>query len=492
MEIQEYWNVLRARWRTIVAIGLATTLFALGWSLVTTPVYSSTARLFVSTTSGTLTATDLFSSGQYAEQRVESYTRLVTGLEVADRTVAATGLDMAPTELQSKISADATPGTVLIDVTVSDESPERARDLANAVSLAFSQVVEEIERPSDGSPAPARVSVASSANLPDSPVVPATERNVAFGMILGFVLGMALAVLRHRLDRRVQDSRSLAGATGAPVMGTLPEPKASESMLIDFDAEDYNASAEAYRIVRANVEYSAAMDTPASILVTSPWEDEGKTAVASNLAVALAKSGRNVVLVDGNLRGPEIANLLGVDGSVGLASVLAGDVPLAQALRKLDGGPTVLPAGPVPRHIGELVGRIGARDLFAELCSSFDYVVVDSAAVLPVADTAVLAKSTTGVLLTARAGRTTSDDLGRAVEAVRAVEGRIIGCVLTFVPEKEYRSGRRTARVAGKRSHHRRRQFRRSAQQRSASVAPDRTANAEINPERANLSDRRS
>ena len=127
------------------------------------------------------------------------------GETLAQRTIDKLGLDMSAEQLQANVKASAKPDTVLIDVDVLDESPVRARDIANTLSDEFVAMVRELETPEDGATPDARVVVEQRASIPNHPVVPKTARNIAIGLALGVLLGIGLAVLRDLLDNTVKD-----------------------------------------------------------------------------------------------------------------------------------------------------------------------------------------------------------------------------------------------------------------------------------------------
>ena len=133
MKFQEYAKLLRSRWITVFSAILAAVLGAFILTLLTTPLYEASTRLFVSTTAGA-SASDLYQSSRYSQERVLSYSELITGETLANRTIEKLNLEKSPQELSEQVTARATPNTVLIAVKVRDASPVQARDIANAMS----------------------------------------------------------------------------------------------------------------------------------------------------------------------------------------------------------------------------------------------------------------------------------------------------------------------------------------------------------------------
>lgn len=436
MSIQEILHLLRARWLIICATIAVVVMGAVTATLLTTPLYQASTRLFVSTSSGN-SVSDTYQGNLFSQQRVISYTELVMGETLAQRTIDKLGLDMTAAELSSSVTASAKPDTVLINVKVLDASPVRARDIADALSDEFVVMVGELETPEGGGRPDARVIVEQHASIPASPVTPKKTRNVAAGLALGVLLGVGLAFLRDRLDNTVKDRQSLEDITGVALVGSIPLDKARrKEPAISFDS-DNSAIAEAFRKLRTNLQFLAVDNPPRVIVVTSSVPSEGKSTTAINIALALAEGNHNVVLVDGDLRRPTLDKYLGLVGRVGFSTVLAGRVSLDDVLQKTRFPRlTVLTSGAVPPNPSELLGSLAAQKVFAELRSRFDYVVVDSCPLLAVTDAAILAADADGVLLMARFGDTKRAQLMPAVRSLRDVGAPLLGAMFTMTPTR--------------------------------------------------------
>ncbi|RZL71497.1 MAG: protein tyrosine kinase, partial [Rhodococcus sp. (in: high G+C Gram-positive bacteria)] len=142
MTVRRYAAALRARWLVIVATTIVGTLIAVVFSLVTTPMYQSTTQFFVTTTA--VSSSDVYQNNLASQQRVVSYTELLTGRELARRVVDQLGLPISPDELTDRITATAKPNSVLLDASVVDSSPAQARDIANAIGELFPTLVGEL------------------------------------------------------------------------------------------------------------------------------------------------------------------------------------------------------------------------------------------------------------------------------------------------------------------------------------------------------------
>lgn len=438
MEIQDYLRILKARWIIIAVTVIVAILGALGASLLTTPLYESSARMFVSTSGGT-SVSETYQGNLFSQQRVASYSELVTSEALAARVLDVLPLGLTPSQLAAKVKASSTPDTVLFDITVTDPSPATARDIANAMASELTSQVRDLETPEDGGTPSAGVKTFQQADASGSPVSPNTKRNLALGAAVGLLLGIALAVLRDRLDNTIKDRREIESISGKALVGTIPFDKERKTHpAVDFQDLAQSSSAEAFRELRTNLQFLEVDHPPRVIVVTSAIPSEGKTTTAVNLAVALAEAGHHVVLVEGDLRRPRISKYLGLIGSVGLSTVLAGQAKVDEVLQPTRyEGLQALASGPLPPNPSELLGSEASRALMVELRSKFDYVIVDGAPLLPVTDSAVLTTHSDGALLVTRYGHTKSNELSRAIGNLETIGAHVLGVVLALTPSKK-------------------------------------------------------
>jgi capsular exopolysaccharide synthesis family protein len=352
---------------------------------------------------------------------------------------------MSTQELQAEIEATPVEDTALVEVTITDSSAQRARDIADAVGTEFSAFIAELEAPRDGGVAPVKLSVTDRPDLASAPTSPDTVRNVATGLVLGLLVGAVLAVARARPDRRVQDGEQAAELTGAPVLGhVVRDPALSKRHLVDGTGA--GPAAEDYRQLRNNLQWLDADDPPSVIMVTSAVPSEGKTTTVVNLALVLADAGHKVAVVDADLRTSKATDYLGMTGGAGLSNVLGGTADLNEVVQRYDDREIwVIAAGPTPANPGELLATDEMRSLIDKLRGDYDYVLVDAPPVLSVADASGMAMYTDGVLLVVRRGSTQVGELREAAVVLERVRAKTLGVVLNIVPAK--------ARVTGGRSY---------------------------------------
>jgi capsular exopolysaccharide synthesis family protein len=192
---------------------------------------------------------------------------------------------------------------------------------------------------------------------------------------------------------------------------------------------------EAFRQLRTNLQF-VDVDRPRKvILVTSSMPGEGKTTTLLNLAIALASAGTRVLVIDADLRRPKASDLLGLDRTVGLTSVLAGRVRPEQVIQPWGGGVfDVLAGGPLPPNPSELLASNHMHVLLAELRERYDTILIDAPPLLPVTDAAAVAPATDGAILICSFKKTTRSQVESAVQALSAVSAPLLGTVFNMVP----------------------------------------------------------
>lgn len=433
MDIRDYLRVLRAGWALLLLGLLLGGAVAAGISMVLPAEYTATTQMFVSTT-GASDLAQAVQGSQYTEQKVASYAQLLTSKELVSAVIEDLNLDARPRDLIAQIDAEVVQDTTILNVSVTDPSPERARDIAASIDSEFGSMVRELETGDGEEVSPVRVSVVATPELPEAPSAPAVIPNTALGLTLGLVLAGALAVLRDRLDTTVKDDEVATETARAPVIGHIPDdPELAGAHVTQ--PHSTSSAAEAIRQVRANLAFLDVDDPPRSIMVTSSVPDEGKTTLAVNLALALAEAGNSVVLVEADLRRPKVTRYLGMVRGAGLTNVLTRGASLADVLQDVAGGNLqVLPAGPVPPNPSELLSSDAMASLVEQLVGKYDIVVLDAPPVLPVADASAMAGLVDGVLLCARWGVVTSAQLDRSATVFERLSAHVLGVVMTMVP----------------------------------------------------------
>ncbi|MGH9164512.1 MAG: polysaccharide biosynthesis tyrosine autokinase, partial [Acidimicrobiales bacterium] len=283
----------------------------------------------------------------------------------------------------------------------------------------------------------------TAATVPASPFEPNPPATAVLALFLGTLLGVGLAFLFEYLDDSLRTKDELERSTaGLPVLGLIPVTPgwrhADDAHTVTLRAPA-SIAAEAYRSLRASIQFLG-LDAPVRTLqITSPSSAEGKTTTVANLCVALAGAGQRVVVVDCDLRRSRLHDFFGLTNEVGFTSVLLGDIPLSEALQPVPGveGLRVLASGPRPPNPSELLSGSRTIEVIVALQRHADVVVIDSPPVLPVSDALVLAARVDATLLVAHARRTSRRAITRALELLHQVDAPVVGTVLNGTKASE-------------------------------------------------------
>lgn len=269
------------------------------------------------------------------------------------------------------------------------------------------------------------------------PAKPQKARIMAMALVLGLMMGSGLALLMDMLDHRIRSIEEITKLAGAPLLGTVPSMPKSESLpergrKVHLAAQ--STTSEAFRTIRTAVFFSIPQDQAKIIQVTSAMQGEGKSTLISNLGIAMAQSGQNVLIIDADCRRPNQHLIHQVDRNAGLSGVLTGMQSPRQAIIKtaID-GLDLMPCGPETRNPAELLNSDLFTQLLEKLAGHYDRILIDSPPISPVADGSILAARADATILVARVNQTRRKALVRSCEVLQNVGGRVVGCVVNDI-----------------------------------------------------------
>jgi capsular exopolysaccharide synthesis family protein len=406
----------------------------LSWSAERT--YTSSTQLFVGAV-GSTDSSGAYEGNLFSQERVASYTQIVTSPDLGKLVVADLKLPLSAKELAAKVTASAVPQTVVLDVQVTDTSPQRAQAIAASVGRQFAQLITGLETPAGATSSTVDVRTIRTPDFNPEPVSPDVFGNLWRGAAIGLVLGTGLALLRARTDRTVRDDDDVEEAAGAHVVGRVLEQRRGIRSRLPSHVVGQSAVAEAYRALRVNLRHLGGGPAPRVVVVAGAMPGVGASTVAVNLAASLATSGTRVLLIDADLRRPRVTRYLNLPDGPGLTDVLTGSAELKDVVHPWQGGRlAVLGAGPLPADPEALLGSARMRSLLDVLRDQYDQVVIDAPPLLAVVDGAVLSSFADSCLLVVHVGRTTGEQLAEAAATVTRVQVPSLGVVLNRVPRR--------------------------------------------------------
>jgi capsular exopolysaccharide synthesis family protein len=434
--LRAYLRIFRERWKLIWII----TVFAVGIAILITAItpksYTASTQIFVaSNSSGDVTGQGNYTDQLLAQTYVTTFAQVVANPDTLNAVIKDLHLTLTAQQLKGKLSADAPAATSLLNIHASDRSPAVAAAIANSTSRAFINVAENtLTKPPTQATGTVNMHITSPATAPSKPASPDTVLNLVLGVVLGLLIGAGVAIGRDVLDSRIKDPDTLSEVARAPVMGVVVDDPKTDRHPIATRAGNRNIRAENFRQLRANLQFANVDNHPRVIAITSSVSTEGKTTVAINLASTLAEAGFSVCLVDADLRRPSVAKVLGLVSPVGLTSVLIHQIELSEVLQHAGSSLYVLTSGPTPPNPSEVLASSYVRDVIRSLLDKVDYVIIDTAPLLPVADGSEVAALADGTLLVARQGLTTDSNVKRAVATLARVDAKLLGVVLNRMP----------------------------------------------------------
>lgn len=437
MTFPDYVRILREQW-LVVLIAILVGLGGAVAAFVSIPKeYTAKITMYVSSQQGGDSPGAAYEGAQLSQQRVTSYVELVGNERLAEDVVSRLRLSDSPDELAGKIFAESAPGSVLINVTVADESAQRAADIANAAGEVLTTLVNELERPTQpGASQAVAVRVVKPAAVPSAPSSTGLPLLLVLGLLAGAVVGVGAALARNAFDVSVKTAAQLREVAGAPVLGTIAfDPKVPKRPLTIHE-DSFSPRSEAFRRLRTNLQFIDVDSPPQVILITSPMPSDGKTTTLVNLAIALASAETRVLVIEADVRRPMVSDLLGLERAVGLTSVLTGRTNVGRVIQHWAGTFDVLSSGPLPPNPTELLSSRRMYALIQGLRTRYDVILVDSSPLLPVADALAVALMTDGAIVLSRYKKTTVPQLTAAVDALRAASTPVLGTVLTMAPNK--------------------------------------------------------
>jgi tyrosine-protein kinase len=459
LDFHQWWGLIRRRKWLLLAIVVVVPLAVYVVSSQLPKTYQSRATVKVQPTG----AASSVISGVSAKAEIGEARTLIKTAVVARR--AARLLHKRPTAARALLGhvtvepADPSEaGGNFIAITATASGPTEAADIANAFAHALGQTrtaaaTREINRTihtleaqsaesADAGQALAKdlqqlrllkasqggtTEIVEEAAPPAAPISPKPKRNTTIALILALLIAAALAPLLDRLDRRVREPGELEELLDAPVLAMVPDDA--------FPGHSPNPHVrESFQRLRAGLTYFNVDRSLSTLVVASPVQQDGKTTVAINLAIAYALDERDVILVDGDLRRPQIATRLGKETSVGIESVLVGEATLEQALVYVETGAgrlRILPGATQAPNPAVLLGSQRMRMLLAELSEQVDMVIVDTPGLLAVSDSIPLFSQVAGTVVVSRLGRTPKDALHRAKQVIDSAGGTVLGSVVT-------------------------------------------------------------
>ena len=423
MTFRQLSDAVRRGWVIVLVSLLVGAGVAAAWSLTRTSEYEATAQLFL----GVRTATQAEDSRQdtlYLQQRMPSYAAVLRSPALGERVAKELGLAATGVDVAGSMTVQVPDGTVLLDVTVRNASPEAAQAIANATGTELAAYLAELENAGGAEIDAVDVTTIRSAELPDSPASPDVLVDVLAGALLGLAVGLGLAFLRAASDDRVRTADDVT-ALGVQLLGEVPG-RGHGAATVSAARED------GLRRIRLHLLSDGQRGKDLRVVtMVAPAAGCDSGAMALDLARSLVAAGESVIVVDADLAASCLTRLLELPRDrPGFAELVAGGVQPDAVLVPDVPGLRVVPAGTSPRHSADLVLPAPAERALRMLAQLADRVIVAGPPLDGPADAEVLATTNDGVVLLLAGGAIKG---ARAQQAVHVLEGlgvTLLGCTL--------------------------------------------------------------
>ncbi|HZK05672.1 MAG TPA: polysaccharide biosynthesis tyrosine autokinase [Actinomycetaceae bacterium] len=437
MDLNEYLYVLRRFWKSILVGSLLGLAAGAVLSLVMTPTYTASTSLFFAVRSAD-SISEMAQGSSYAEQQVESFARVATAPIVLQPVIDSLELDDSPAGLAHRVQTTVPEGTSILDISVSDTDSQRAADTVAGIAESLIVAAGNISARDSADLPVVEATVISPPVVPTSWTTPNVMRNLTLGFMLGLLLGMGQALLRHVLDRKIRTAEDVARVTEAAVVGTIALDSDARAHPLAVGDNVRSARAEDYRRLRTALRFLGVGGRARVFAISSAIAGEGKSTTTLNLAFALAATNLSVLVIEADLRRPSISDRLDLENAAGLTSVLIGRAYPNEVVQPIHEGLHVLTSGGLPPNPSELLGSDAMREVIELAAEKYDYVLLDTAPLLSVADTAALASMVDGILIVAASGQVEAQQLQTAIEVVHGASGHVAGIVLNKATTEAY------------------------------------------------------
>lgn len=382
--------------------------------------------------------------GTYISNQITSYPTLATTEAVLQPVIEKLQLDESVEALAAQLTVTNPTNTAFVTISATDGDAAQSAAIANAVAKSLQNVVENDLYVNGDNQSPIKVSIVQKANVPDAPSSPKTVLYLAVGVVLGLIVGVFAALLKDLLSTKIEETSDVRGVVHASALGSVPKNEALDGTRPIIITDPNGPTAEEYRRIRANVKFLQVNKTAGQgqlLVISSASPSEGKTTTAINTAAVLAENGAKVLLIDADLRHPSVAHYLGIEGTVGLAHVLSGQMtPVNVVQNYWKSNLHILPAGKRPANASLLLNSDMMKMMVEQALAQYDYVLIDTAPLTVSNDAIIFGSWTNGVVLVAARDVCRKKDLQDVADSLRTAKVPVLGFIFNFAnPKKEHK-----------------------------------------------------
>ena len=460
IDLQRLLGVLLSKaWLLAIVSVLCAAIAFAGTFFFIAPQYQSSVMFYVNnkhmslgSTTLSLTAADISASRGLVDTYIVILNTRETMMDVADYA----GVDYSAGQIRGMVSAAAVDETEIFKVVVTCEDPEAAEKIADAIGYILPNRIKNIM---DGT----STEIVDSAVMPTSPSSPSYTRNTMLGFIVGLVLTAALIIVLDLLDVSIREESDIAQSCRHPVLAAVPDMTVrgkgghgKGAPVLIGEGISFSAS-EAYKLLRTKLQFSFVGDGGCRVIgISSALTGEGKSLSSVNLAFTISQLGKRVLLIDGDMRRPSMAEKLPVQRAPGLSDYLTGQVSSENLIQPCgmqedECAFHVISSGRIPPNPVELLSSRKMEKMLELLKERYDYIILDLPPVSEVSDALAAAKLTDGMLLVVRQNHCDRIALSAAVRQFEFVDAKILGVLFNCTSEESGNYGAKYYKKYGKR-----------------------------------------
>ena len=430
INIKDFWDYYKRYLLIILLVVILAVLFVFIYDVAfKTPLYSTyTTVVLVKDSNESEDSTDTISQSDIVlnQKLVSTYREIIKSRLVLEQVISNLNLNYSVSKMSQKITVQSVSDTEILKITVTDEDPTVAAEIANALAETFDKEISKIYKINN-------VTVIDKAQVAKSPSNNHLIRDVVLIFMLSFVGASAIIFVIFYFDDTIRTVEDLDGEMGIPVIAKIYKDENDIDLVVD---KKPNAIvSESIRTLRTNLQFSSIDNEIKTLLITSSVPSEGKSFISANLAISFAQTGKKVLLIDCDLRKGRQHKIFNVNGKEGLSNLLISDITSCSdyiyttKIKNL----FLMPRGIVPPNPSELLNSKKNESLIALLKKHFDIVILDGAPINGLSDSLILSSYVDRVLLVSCLNRTPKTEFKNTIKSLQNVNANIAGCIANNV-----------------------------------------------------------
>lgn len=423
ISLRDYFLILKKRkFIIIIATILSILAVSLGTKIIIKPEYKSFTTLIIK---GYQKQENSENDQRYLNKKLmNTYSEIIKSRSVMTEVSKNLNLDLSFREMIKKVNVEIISDTDILKIEVTGSEAESVAMIANEianVSMKQAKNMINIEN----------IEIVDKAQTPNTPSNLSTKPNIIVGGVLGLVIGIFLVFLLEYFDTTIKTPKSIERYLGLISIGILP--KTEENFLISKKPNSFEA--ESYRILNTNIQSIEGNRGIKTILITSPNSDEERDIVSVNMGLAMARIEKRVLLIDANIRKPNIHDILNISNKKGLSNILSGDIKYEETINtlELEKNLHVITSGSTALNPSELLSTSKMKNLIQELSSKYDSIILNAPSLGVISDSVILSTIVDGTILVCEAEKSEVEDMRIGKELLEKADANILGVILNKV-----------------------------------------------------------